>query len=54
MRLPAARPPALDAIEQAIANGYSKRLIADEEDFAILRPMPRFAALVSTPAEVKR
>jgi len=46
--------PALDAIEKAITKGYSKRLIADEEDFAILRPMPRFAALVSTPAEVKR
>lgn len=45
---------ALDAIEKAIAKGYSKRLIAEEEDFAILRPMPRFAALVSTPAEVKR
>jgi tetratricopeptide (TPR) repeat protein len=46
--------PALDAIEKAIANGFTKRLIAEEEDFAILRPMPRFAALVSTPAEVKR
>ena len=46
--------PALDAIEKAIVNGYSKRLIVDDEDFAMLRPMPRFAALVSTPAEVKR
>ena len=46
--------PALDAIEQALAKGYSKRLGAEEEDFAILRPMPRFAALVSIPAEVKR
>lgn len=46
--------PALDAIEQAIARGSSKRSIAEEEDLAILRPMPRFAALVSTPAEVKR
>jgi hypothetical protein len=46
--------PALDSIEKAIANGYSIRLIADEEDFAILRPVPRFAALVSTAAEVKR
>jgi Flp pilus assembly protein TadD len=45
---------ALAAIEQAINQGYSKRLIAEDEDFAILRPMPRFAALVSTPAEVKR
>lgn len=51
----AARPgPALDAIEKAIANGYSKRLIAEEEDLALLRSMPRFAALVSTPAEEKR
>ena len=51
----AVRPgPALDAIEKAIANGYSKRLIAEEEDIAVLRSMPRFAALVSTPAEVKR
>jgi serine/threonine protein kinase/tetratricopeptide (TPR) repeat protein len=46
--------PALDSIEKAIANGSSIRLIADEEDFAILRPVPRFAALVSTAAEVKR
>ena len=46
--------PALDAIEKAIANGFARRLIAEEEDFATLRPMPRFAALVSTPAEVKR
>jgi serine/threonine protein kinase/Tfp pilus assembly protein PilF len=45
---------ALDAVEKAITKGYSKRLIAEEEDFAILRPMPRFAALVLTPAEVKR
>jgi Flp pilus assembly protein TadD len=45
---------AIDAIEKAIANGFSKRLVAEEEDFVILRPMPRFAALVSTPAEVKR
>jgi serine/threonine protein kinase/tetratricopeptide (TPR) repeat protein len=46
--------PALDAIEKAIASGYSKRLIAEEEDFAMLRSLPRFAALISTPAEVKR
>jgi serine/threonine protein kinase/tetratricopeptide (TPR) repeat protein len=45
---------ALDAIEKAIANGYSKRLVAEEEDIAVLRSMPRFVALVSTPAEVKR
>ncbi len=46
--------PALDSIEKAIANGFAKRLIAEDEDFAILRPMPRFAAMVSNPAEVKR
>jgi tetratricopeptide (TPR) repeat protein len=46
--------PALDALEKAIASGYSKRLIAEEEDFALLRSLPRFAAMVSTPAEVKR
>lgn len=46
--------PALDAIEKAIAKGYSKRLIDEEEDFAVLRSMPRFAVLISTPAEVKR
>jgi tetratricopeptide (TPR) repeat protein len=45
---------ALDAIERAVANGYARRLIAEEEDLAMLRSMPRFAALVSTPAEVKR
>jgi len=46
--------PALDAIEQAIAKGSSKRSIAEEEDFVILRPLQRFAALVSNPAEVTR
>ncbi|MEP6783629.1 MAG: protein kinase [Acidobacteriota bacterium] len=46
--------PALDAIEKAIANGFSKRSIAEEEDLAALRPLPRFAALVSTPTEEKR
>jgi serine/threonine protein kinase/tetratricopeptide (TPR) repeat protein len=46
--------PALDAIEKAIANGFARRLIAEEEDFTVLRPLPRFAALVATPAEVKR
>jgi tetratricopeptide (TPR) repeat protein/TolB-like protein len=51
----AARPDAaLNAIEKAIGNGYSRRLITEEEDFAVLRSLPRFAALVSTPAEVKR
>ncbi|HWI17125.1 MAG TPA: tetratricopeptide repeat protein, partial [Vicinamibacterales bacterium] len=48
------REPALDAIQSAIEKGYSKRLLAEEEDFAVLRSVPRFAALVSTPAEVKR
>jgi tetratricopeptide (TPR) repeat protein len=46
--------PALEMLEKAVANGYSKRLIAEDEDFAILRPLPRFAALVSNEAEVKR
>ena len=45
---------ALDAIEQAIARGIPPRSIAEEEDFAKLRSMPRFAAMVPTPAEVKR
>jgi tetratricopeptide (TPR) repeat protein len=45
---------ALDAVERAIAKGYSKRLIAEEEDLTSLRSLPRFAAMVSTPAEVKR
>jgi tetratricopeptide (TPR) repeat protein len=45
---------ALDALEQAVAGGYARRLIADEEDLAVLRSMPRFAAMVSTPAEVTR
>ncbi len=46
--------PALDSIQSAIEKGYSRRLIAEEEDFAMLRSMPRFVALISTPAEVKR
>lgn len=45
---------ALNAIEKAIAAGVAPRLISEEEDFARLRPVPRFAAMVSTPAEVKR
>jgi Flp pilus assembly protein TadD len=45
---------ALDALEQAVEGGYARRLIADEEDLAVLRAMPRFAAMVSTPAEVTR
>jgi tetratricopeptide (TPR) repeat protein len=45
---------ALDAIQRAMAGGISPRAIESEEDFAKLRPLPRFAAMVSTPAEVKR
>ncbi len=45
---------ALNAIERAMANGLSTRAVAEEEDFVRLRPMPRFAAMVATPAEVKR
>jgi serine/threonine-protein kinase len=46
--------PALDAIERAIAGGISRRTVETEYDFANLRPLPRFASMVSTPAEVKR
>ena len=45
---------ALNAIERAIANGLPPRSAAEEEDFVRLRPMPRFAAMVATPAEVKQ
>lgn len=45
---------ALDAIERAIAGGVAPRLIALEEDFETLRPLPRFARLVANPAEEKR
>jgi Flp pilus assembly protein TadD len=45
---------ALDAIEKAIRNGYSRRLAAEEEDLVSLRRLPRFAAMTSTPEEVKR
>lgn len=45
---------ALDAIERAIAGGIAPRTIATEEDFEPLRPLPRFAAMVANPAEVKR
>ena len=45
---------ALDAIERAVAGGIARNVIADEEDFARLKPLPRFEAVVSTPAEVKR
>jgi hypothetical protein len=44
----------LNAIERAMANGLPVRTVAEEEDFVRLRPMPRFAAMVATPAEVKR
>jgi serine/threonine-protein kinase len=45
---------ALDAIQRAIAGGISPRTVETEYDFAKLRPLPRFASMVSTPAEVKR
>ncbi len=45
---------ALNAIERAMANGLPARTVGEEEDFVRLRPMPRFAAMVATPAEVKR
>jgi tetratricopeptide (TPR) repeat protein len=45
---------ALDAIARAIAGGVPPRLIAQEEDFEKLRPLPRFAQLVANPAEEKR
>jgi len=45
---------AIAAIEKAVAGGVAARAIAEEEDFARLKPLPRFAAVVSTPAEVKR
>jgi serine/threonine protein kinase/tetratricopeptide (TPR) repeat protein len=45
---------ALDAMERAIALGLPARVIADEEDFATLRSSPRFVAMISNPAEVKR
>lgn len=45
---------ALDSAEKAIAKGYARRLMAEEEDLARLRSLPRFAAMVSTPVEVKK
>lgn len=45
---------ALDAIARAIAGGISPRAVAAEEDFEQLRPLPRFAAMVSNPTEEKR
>jgi serine/threonine protein kinase/tetratricopeptide (TPR) repeat protein len=45
---------ALAAVERAVAGGVTPRVIEEEEDFAPLRSLPRYAAVVSTPAEVKR
>ena len=45
---------AVRAIERAMASGLSSRAVADEEDFIKLRLLPRFAAIIATPAEVKR
>jgi tetratricopeptide (TPR) repeat protein len=45
--------PALDAISRAIAGGITPRAVAAEEDFARLRPLPRFAGMVNS-AEEKR
>jgi serine/threonine-protein kinase len=39
---------ALAAIERAIKGGISPRAIETEDDFERLRPLPRFAAMVST------
>ena len=44
---------ALDAIQRAITGGISPRTVEEEYDFAKLRPLPRFASMVST-SEVKR
>jgi Flp pilus assembly protein TadD len=45
---------ALEAIARAIAGGVPPRLIATEEDFEKLRPLPRFAQMVASPTEEKR
>ena len=45
---------ALRAIERAMAHGLPSRAVADEEDFTKLRSLPRFAAIIATPVEVKR
>ena len=45
---------ALDAIARALAGGVPPRLIATEEDFDKLRPLPRFAQLVANTTEEKR
>ncbi|MSO61716.1 MAG: hypothetical protein EXQ50_06465 [Acidobacteria bacterium] len=36
---------ALDAIERAVASGIARNVIADDEDFALLKPLPRFTAV---------
>jgi tetratricopeptide (TPR) repeat protein len=51
----ASRPDqAISAIERAMAHGLATRIVADEEDFTRLRSLPRFAAIIATPTEVKR
>jgi eukaryotic-like serine/threonine-protein kinase len=46
------RAAALDALERAVAAGYSRKSIADEEEFAVLKNEPRFQALVAeSPAQ---
>jgi tetratricopeptide (TPR) repeat protein len=42
---------ALDAIQRALAGGISVRAVTTEDDFSKLRPLPRYAAMVSTPEE---
>jgi eukaryotic-like serine/threonine-protein kinase len=39
---------ALDALERAVAAGYSRKSIADEEEFAVLKNELKFQALVAT------
>ena len=39
--------PALDALEAAVAGGYSRTEVASDDDFAGLRNHPRFTALVT-------
>jgi serine/threonine-protein kinase len=43
--------PALDAIAHAIAGGITPRAVSAEEDFARLRPLPRFAKMVNASEE---
>jgi hypothetical protein len=37
---------ALAGLQDALGHGYSARLAAEDEDLAVLKPQPRFAALV--------